>query len=422
MTVNFLKTFLISCSLTLFIFSVGKSAQAIELQIQKPAEISIPGNIKKIFIHPGLFRTGQDKLGIKNQLLDSLKNELNSLGRFQVVVGPPKGYDPNREAVVLIQGEVISGEKAENGQGTDKADCSLTSGVGFSMKSEYGETKSRRGLTCRHTEDFSETPSINLSDVSLKKVGDLFGLDLPDVKAPDIQQPVDQVIRTYRFTNHSMFAQVQFSVTVQGLKRETLLVKTESAAFNRQIIDKKSFKNIRESGDQFRGSVWPLLLVSPVVNINQYNIGVIVNSVPNTGSRYYNRVIPLPRKEKTKIQQALVKQLSDPFIKTISPYTETLETDLAEGSDKAVQLLNEQNFKEAKAQLLALNKPTPEDLYNTGLSFEATAANRQDLDDAKRFYAEALEQQPATELYAQALGRIEYQLKIYKKLEQQTKN
>ncbi|MCP4757329.1 MAG: hypothetical protein GY866_41240, partial [Proteobacteria bacterium] len=63
-----------------------------------------------------------------------------------------------------------------------------------------------------------------------------------------------------------------------------------------------------------------------------------------------------------------------------------------------------------------------DDLYNLGLAFEAGATTLEDYEDAMRYYSQALEKNPGTKLYAQGIGRMEFQLRASKRLKKQSGN
>jgi tetratricopeptide (TPR) repeat protein len=60
------------------------------------------------------------------------------------------------------------------------------------------------------------------------------------------------------------------------------------------------------------------------------------------------------------------------------------------------------------------------DWYNLGLAYEAGAVSLEDYEDARRYYIIALEKDPGTKLYAQAIGRIRRYLAETGKLSKQT--
>jgi len=56
------------------------------------------------------------------------------------------------------------------------------------------------------------------------------------------------------------------------------------------------------------------------------------------------------------------------------------------------------------------------------LTFEAAATTVEDYEDAMRFYSEAFSRKPASVMFAQGIGRMEFQLRIYKNARQQALN
>ena len=94
--------------------------------MQRPSRITIPREVKKVFIHEGLITADNDKLGIKSQVLQELAKLLNSMGRFKVSVVKSldeKQFEAEKETVAVIQGELISGGEVDRGQFTDLATC-----------------------------------------------------------------------------------------------------------------------------------------------------------------------------------------------------------------------------------------------------------------------------------------------------------
>jgi len=107
-----------------------------QFEVQRPSRITIPRDVKKVFIRADLVDETNDKLGIKNQVLQQLADELNRFGRFKVsVVNTLDGsqFDSEKETVAIIQGEVISGGEVDHGQFTDLASC--TGGISGRLSS-----------------------------------------------------------------------------------------------------------------------------------------------------------------------------------------------------------------------------------------------------------------------------------------------
>ena len=55
-----------------------------QFEVQRPSRITIPREVKKVFIREDLITASNDKLGIKSQVLQELAKLLNSMGRFKV--------------------------------------------------------------------------------------------------------------------------------------------------------------------------------------------------------------------------------------------------------------------------------------------------------------------------------------------------
>jgi len=83
-------------------------------------------------------------------------------------------------------------------------------------------------------------------------------------------------------------------------------------------------------------------------------------------------------------------------------------------------MIEEGRYKEAR-ELLG-NASSSDDLYNLGLTYEAGANTIEDYEDALQFYSQALAKKPNSTLFAQAIGRMEFQLRAYKNVKKQTVN
>ena len=57
-----------------------------KFEVQRPSRITIPREVKKVFIREDLIANNNDKLGIKSQLLLELAKVLNSMDRFKVSI------------------------------------------------------------------------------------------------------------------------------------------------------------------------------------------------------------------------------------------------------------------------------------------------------------------------------------------------
>jgi hypothetical protein len=121
--------------------------------------------------------------------------------------------------------------------------------------------------------------------------------------------------------------------------------------------------------------------------------------------------------------QQLVKRTLESFIRTISPYKQMVEAEVAEGGRaKAGNLLKEGKSQKVRKLIEAIpaEKRESQDWYNLGLAYEAGALSPEDYEDARRFYITALEKSPGIKLYAQGVGRIRRYLAETKTLARQT--
>lgn len=408
---NFRQRYIYICLVTLMIMGIyGSSAYAAKFTVQRPGKLNIPRNIKKVFINPEHINDTNDKLKLKSQVIISLVKKLNNLGRFDVIIGPPRGFDPNQETVAIIQGDVISGGETDNGQLTEKAVCQgglsgLVGAVTAKNTSKQGITISRRRMLCKK-------PSLVSKAV---ESGIATGLSLLGVQE---YAPIDEVIRVYKYKNVSLFAQVNLSFTQIGTERETLTIRADAASFSRHTISPGSFKNVRESGDN-APLIWLWFKVTPIAPVVIRDIGVVKATNPDSYlGKWYDYIAPdvedIPSNERTQIIAKLVNKTITQFIQTISPYHVVVDIELADGGNsQAKEKIQQGKYQQAKNILK--NSSDPDDLYNLGLSFEAGATSIEDYQDAMRYYGEALDKKPGVKLYAQGIGRMEFQLRIFKK-------
>ena len=78
-----------------------------QFEVQRPSKITMPRELKKVYIREDLITANNDKLGIKSQLLQELARLLNNMGRFKVSVVKSldeKQFDAEKESVAVIQG------------------------------------------------------------------------------------------------------------------------------------------------------------------------------------------------------------------------------------------------------------------------------------------------------------------------------
>ena len=397
-----------------------------QFEVQRPSRITIPRDVKKVFIRADLVDETNDKLGIKNQVLQQLADELNRFGRFKVsVVNTLDGsqFDSEKETVAIIQGEVISGGEVDHGQFTDLATCTggisgrLSSAGAAAITNEAITLDKWRGYVCRRG-----TFASNAAELVLSSAFSLAGLN-------NVIPPKNQVVRIYDYKNISLFAQANFSFNMIGLSRETLAIRADSASFGRSIIEKDSYRNIKESHliSLTLGSLLSITRI-PIFPIPSRQLALASHSNPK--QIFYGPkglaipdIYDIPPKEKSKVIQQLVKRTLESFIRTISPYKQMVEAEVAEGGRaKAGNLLKEGKSQKVRKLIEAIpaEKRESQDWYNLGLAYEAGALSPEDYEDARRFYITALEKSPGIKLYAQGVGRIRRYLAETKTLARQT--
>ena len=396
-----------------------------KFEVQRPSRITVPREVKKVFIREDLITANNDKLGIKSQVLQELAKLLNSMGRFNVSVVKSldeKQIEAEKETVAVIQGEVISGGEVDGGQFTDLATCTggiggrISSAAAAAINEEAVTLDNWRGYVCRRGAFTSDVTEIALSS-AFAMAG--LGEALP---------PKNQVVRIYKYKNLSLFAQSNFSFTIIGLERETLAIRADSANFGRSITEKGSYRNIKESHliSLTLGSLISSISI-PIFPIPSRELAVAKHS--NPGQLFYNNnplpvpsIQDLPEKEKNQLIQQLVSRSLKSFIRTISPYKVKVNVEVATGGKAdTVNLLKEGKTEKVREIIEAIpeDERDPEDWYNLGLAYEASAISPEDYEDARRFYITALDKKPGTKIYAQGVGRTYSYLTEIRKLAKQ---
>jgi len=419
--------FLLNLSAIVFI-SACTAPTLSQFEVQRPSIITVPRELKKVYIREDLITANNDKLGIKSQLLQELARLLNNMGRFKVSVVKSldeKQFDAEKESVAVIQGEVISGGEVDRGQFTDVATCTggiggrISSAAAAAINKEAVTLDNWRGYVCRRGAFASDVTEIALSS-AFAMAG--LGETIP---------PKNQVVRIYKYKNLSLFAQSNFSFTIIGLERETLTIRADSANFGRSIIEKGSYRNIKESHliSLTLGSLISSISI-PIFPIPSRELAVAKKS--NPGQFFYNNkplpipnIQDLPKKEKNQLIKQLVNKTLITFIRTISPYKVKVNAEIASGGK--AETIN--FFKEGKTEKIReLIEGIPEDerdsadWYNLGLAYESGALSPEDYEDARRFYIFALEKKPGTKIYAQGVGRTRSYLAETRKLAEQLQN
>ena len=410
---RYLKVWLI---LLLFCLQPGFT-QAKQFEVQRPGKRSIPRKIKKVFIDPGNISAAADKLQLKSEVIAVLKRRLNDMGRFEVIIGPPRDFDPNRETVAVIQGEVISGGEVDQGQLTEKAECK--SGISGIVGAGTAGSTSNQGITFSRRSMLCKLPTL---ESRIVEKGLSAGLSLLGIQ----EHPrYDEIVRIYKYKNLSLFAQVNLSFTQIGTQRETLTIRSDAASFSRHTVAPGSYLNVRESGDN-APLIWLWFRFTPIAPVIIREIGVVRTTNPNSyRARWYEKVAPdirdIDPNEKKGILSQLVNKTLTQFIQTISPYRTVIQTEVASGgNNSARKMIEEGRYKEARELLGSAS--SSDDLYNLGLTYEAGANTIEDYEDALQFYSQALAKKPNSTLFAQAIGRMEFQLRAYKNVKKQTVN
>jgi len=415
-------------SIAIVLFSACTAPTLSQFEVQRPSILTMPRELKKVYIREDLITANNDKLGIKSQLLQELANLLNSMGRFNVSVVKSldkKGINAEKEIVAVIQGEVISGGEVDRGQFTDVATC--TGGIGGRISSAAAASINEEAITLDNWRGYVCRRGAFASDVTELAISSAFAMAGLGEALP----PKNQVVRIYNYKNLSLFAQSNFSFSIIGVERETLAIRADSANFGRSIIEKDSYRNIKESHliALTLGSLISSIRI-PIFPIPSREIAVAKLSNPKKFF-YKNKSLPvpsiqdLPEKEKNKLIKQLVKNTLSSFIRTISPYKVKVNAEVAIGG-KADTINFLKKGKAIKARKLIEEIPEDEreseDWYNLGLAYEASAISLEDYEDARRFYIIALEKKPGTKIYAQGVGRTRSYLAERRKLDQQIKN
>lgn len=399
------------CFSTIVFISACAAPTLTQFEVQRPSRITVPSEVKKVFIREDLVVNTNDKLGIKSQVLKQLASELNRMGRFEVRVVQTleeNQIDAEKETVAVIQGEVISGGEVDKGQFTDLATCTggiggrLSSVAAASITDEAVTLDNWRGYVCRKGAFASDVTELALSSAFA-----MAGLE-------EAIAPKNQVVRIYNYKNLSLFAQANFSFTIIGLKRETLAIRADSANFGRSITEKDSYRNIKESHfiSLTLGSLISIIRI-PIFPIPSRELALAGRSNPKQ-IFYGQKRLPvpgihdLPSKKKKQVIQQLVNKTLESFIRTISPYKVKVNAEVANGGKvDAGKFLKEGKPEKARKIIQAIPEDERDsaDWYNLGLAYEAGAVSPDDYEDARRFYIIALEKNPGTKLYAQAIGR-----------------
>ena len=90
---------------TLVLISSCAAPKLFQFEVQRPSRITVPREVKKVFIRADLVDERNDKLGIKSKVLQQLAQELNRFERFNVSVVntlDEANIDPEKETIAII--------------------------------------------------------------------------------------------------------------------------------------------------------------------------------------------------------------------------------------------------------------------------------------------------------------------------------
>ena len=410
---------------TLLLFYGCATPVLSRFEVQRPAQLNVPREVRKVFIRADLVKSDNDRLRLKQRALAYLSGELNRMKRFRVRVVDTLDetmFDPEKESVGLIQGEVISGGEVDRGQFTDIATC--TGGLGGRIAAAgAGELSGQaltqdswRGYVCR-----TDTFTADLFQEAFTQAFSIAGLE----GAP----PVNQVVRVHKYRNVTLFSQFSISFTLIGASRETLAIRSDAASFGKNFVDKGSYRHAQEVHNIVVDFLGPLVVHAgaPIFPIPARQAAMALKTNPEMAF-FPEGPLPaptdrdLPGNEKERIVQQLVETSLQSFIRTISPHKVSVGAEVASGGKaNAGSLLLEGKAGEArnKIQEIPAGEREADDWYNLGLAFEASALSVDDYEDARRFYIPALDMDPVNRMFAQGVGRTERYLGEARLLSQQ---
>ena len=367
--------------------------------------------LKKIFIDPKMIDDSQDGWGAKPYVIEQLKAAIEEGGRYEVIIGPVTGVDPNREPVALIQGKVTSREDSEVGQFTDIATCQgglagFAAGAS-AIESDQGVTVSPRGLLCRSGND---TKAALVS----AGVGMAMSMISGEEQAVD---PVDSVVRIYKYRNLSLYAQIDLTLTYWGEERKTVALRSDGTSYSKHLSDKAINVHSAYSPEMLGALIAPVfpLMIRPLALVEASNPG---DPTGQWATRVTRNADSVPREERVEIAKKMVKRALRPFVETVTPYPAQVRAEVA-GSGEVKDLLLKGDWQKARGILEAKDKKDASDLYNLGLTYEAGASSEGDYIEARRLYLEALAQDESNRIYAQGVGRMERALNEAKLLKKQ---
>ena len=402
------------------------SKPAATFEVQRPAKLSVPREVRKVFIRRDFVQATNDRLRVKEQVLERLAEQLNRQGRFEAQVVDhldETSLDPEQESVAVIQGEVVSRAELDRGQFTDIATC--TGGIGGRLSSLGAAAVSKEAVTVDSWGSYICRKGNFTSDVTQAAFTQAFA-----AAGLSASPPKNQVVRTYEYRNLSFFVQATFSITVIGPKRSTLAIRTDATRFSRRLVNQGSYQNVQEVHNIVVTFLGPVLRTSALPTFPNLIRPAALAERSRPREVFYDRAsLPDPGwrdlspSERETVLGALVEQAILGFVQTISPYRVKVEAALDSGGDgEARSLLESGKPLDARKRLEAISQGerSASDWYHLGLSYEAGAVSVEDYEDARRFYIEALNRDSGVRIYAQGVGRIEWFLADYRKLRQQT--
>ena len=303
-------------------------------EVQRPSRINVPRDVQKVFIRSDLVVSENDQLGLKKNVLQTLASELNRMGRFEAKIVETldeSSFNPEKDQIGVIQGEIISGGELDRGRFTDIATCTgglggrISSAGAGAIENEAITLDSWRGYVCRKGNLKSDLLQGAFTSV-------LAGAGLEG--AP----PKNQVVRVYEYRNVTLFAQLNFSFTLIGSNRQTLAIRSDAASYGTQTVSKDSYRHAQEVHNIVVDFLGPLIVgirtpIFPVpvpqaaqaMKTNPRNTFFPEGPLPKPTGR------DLPEKEKNEITRQLIRQGIQDFIQTISPYKIEVGAEVASG-------------------------------------------------------------------------------------------
>lgn len=356
-----------------FFGACAQKPMEIGFEASRPAAVQIDPAIQKIFIDPANINVGGDKLGLTPQLLNQLIYEINQLGRFQAVLGPPTGFDANQEQVLILQGVIGSDFFANQSSLVEEVVC------------------------------FGGTFTLQLNNCTLKKGTFTFTYSLDSSAGITT---VGALINT-NYSTYSLYLQADFSLTVTGADTRQIVRLNLDADNN--SMHKGEPKYVKRA-DQLSLAMAFTAVILPVSGVQPRAIAISDEAVPEDPLPTLNLAgfkTTYPKEYSETIRDLLSKN-SKPLVEMISPHQKMVTVVIADSGDsKAVDILRQGDYQQAKDYLEDLDSKAPADYYNLGLAFEAL----QDYPNALRNYRTAFEEVVIGD-YAVSIARVENQLKI----------